>query len=550
VIVARRAAALAVALVLAGCGSNTTPAPTATPSAAPAATAASAPSQAAAPANVTGSGSVIAPAAFVPVLPWDVAKTAAHEILCAYNSEGIVGGVPATSSYCGHHIGGPDGTVDKGYTQDEDALDFDLQPGDAVRAVAPGYVRWAGSYPNTKSWSCFGVSIAVDTPLADGTVVTTFYAHLGSLVAAAGQVVKAGDTIAKSGSSGGGSFTAVCPAAYSPHLHVGIYTNANYIQADGKPVNAVALLASTTATTVPTVVSPPYGGDARLPEGWADCSRSSKLVPPPAGETSACTGLHAGDTLTYTGPGGAPVTPPTVLSGTWVAPADGAKLTTSILTLSAKPSVTTPTVTVTKVAFSVTWGSTTKAACSAMKAGSGGVWSCNADLWKLGAPLGKLTLSFDATDSAGDVAKAPAGTRTVTFAAPPPKPANPSWAELPQTPLGDPVTKVIIAYRARWSEPNGAATEFTVYGVKGCLLASTSKDGAPCVKLGMVIPERSLVLLGKAPGDARSLIVKWTVLEGAGPLEYQSFLIRATNAAGSSKYTILDAGEVCSQCAW
>jgi len=371
--------------------------------------------------------------AFVPVLPWDVATTAAHRILCAYNGEGIVGGVLAISPYCGHHIGGPNGTVDKAYTQDQDALDFDLQPGDVVRAVAPGYVRWAGTYPNAKSWSCFGVSIAIDTPLADGSVVTTFYAHLGSLVAAAGQVVNAGDTIAKSGASGGGSFTSVCPSAYSPHLHVGMYTNANYIQADGEPVNAVALLTSTTATTVPTVVSPPYGGDARLPEGWADCSRSSRLVPPPTGETSACTGLHAEDTLTYTGPGTTLVTPPTVLSGTWVAPKDGAKLTSSTFTLSARPSVTPATLSIAKVAFSVAWGSTIKPACSATKAGSGGVWSCTADLRKLGAPLGKLTVSFDVTDSAGDVARAPAGTRTVTFAAPPPKPTVPPTPTIPFT---------------------------------------------------------------------------------------------------------------------
>ena len=136
---------------------------------------------------------------------------------------------------------------------------------------------------------------------------------------------------------------------------------------------------------------------------------TADVAGPPIYDASACNG---------------PVSPPTVLSGTWVAPKDGAKLTNSTLTLSAKASVTPTTLSVSKVAFSVRWGSTTKAACSATKAGSGGVWSCKADLWKLGAPLGKLTLSFEVTDSAGDVAKAPAGVRTVTFWAPPPAPTG------------------------------------------------------------------------------------------------------------------------------
>jgi hypothetical protein len=111
-----------------------------------------------------------------------------------------------------------------------------------------------------------------------------------------------------------------------------------------------------------------------------------------------------------------PVTAP-VLSGAWVAPADGAKLTTSVLTLSAKPTVTPTTLAVTKVAFSIAWGSTTKAVCSATKADSGGVWSCTLDLARLGVTPGPLTLSFDVYDTAGDAARSPAGTRTVSLAA-------------------------------------------------------------------------------------------------------------------------------------
>jgi hypothetical protein len=114
-----------------------------------------------------------------------------------------------------------------------------------------------------------------------------------------------------------------------------------------------------------------------------------------------------------------------VLSGTWVAPKDGAKVKTAKLALSAKPAASVGDGKVTKVAYAVQWGSKKpKAACTATKAGSGGAWSCTADLWKLGAPLGKLTLSFDVFDDAGDLVGSPDGKRSVTFAAPPPKPTN------------------------------------------------------------------------------------------------------------------------------
>lgn len=425
-----RAATLAVALLVAACGSTSAPALTPTPTPAVQQPASAPPNLG--PAANGGNSGVVAPiGAFVPILPWDVTKSAYHDIECAYNGTGVVGGAIGTPTACGHHVGSP------GSTQDQDAIDLNLVKGDTVRAVEPGYVRWAGWCYSTQksgacerldgppagalssnSWSCYGSSIAVDTPMADGTVITTFYAHLGSLAVAAGQVVKAGDTIAKSGSSGGGSDTAVCPIAYSDHLHVGMYTNASYyVSTDGATSAAVALLAKTTAASVPTAWSPPYNGNARPPEGWADCSRKSTLTPVPPGGTSDCTGLLAGDRLIYTGPGAAPLPPPTVLSGTWVAPKDGANLTTSALTLSAKPSVTPTSLALTKVAFSITWGTTTKTACSATKADSGGTWSCTLDLTRLGVTPGPLTLSFDVYDGAGDVARSPAGTRTVSLAA-------------------------------------------------------------------------------------------------------------------------------------
>ena len=89
--------------------------------------------------------------------------------------------------------------------------------------------------------------------------------------------------------------------------------------------------------------------------------------------------------------------------------------------------------------------------------GSGGAWSCKVDLWKLGAPLGKLTLSFNVTPSAGDVAKAPAGTRTVKFAVPPPKPRNVRITDAP-----DPNK---AAFRMTWGIGAGPVSNFLIYGI-------------------------------------------------------------------------------------
>ena len=268
-----RTVALAAAiLAVAGCSSsNVTPTP-----ASPASTGA----QAAA----IGSGFTLA-------LPWDTSASPSHEIMCAYGSEGITStGAAGTTDGCAHHKNGP-----TGYTQDGDALDFDLHSGDSVRSVDAGIVRWAKAYTGSSSWSCYGNSIAIDEHQADGSVVTAFYAHLLSIKVAVGDAVTQGEEIGKAGGTGGGTNSA-CPSAYGPHLHLALYTNANYTDSKGAAVAAADLPASATGSREP-VTSPPYGGTARLPEPWLACSRHSALTTPPSGEDASCTGLHAGDVL-------------------------------------------------------------------------------------------------------------------------------------------------------------------------------------------------------------------------------------------------------------
>jgi murein DD-endopeptidase MepM/ murein hydrolase activator NlpD len=266
----------------------------------------------------------------------------------------------------------------------------------------------------------------------------------------------------------------------------------------------------------------------------------------------------ASDCSTATGPTPTATPTPTptpevmVVSGTWVAPKDGAKLTSPTLKLSAKASFDAATVSVSNLAFTVSWASTTKKACTATKADSSGVWSCKVDLWKLGAPLGKLAVSFDATSDTGDVAKAPAGTRTVTFAAPPPQPAGTTWTRTGYT-SGDPFVANkpdTIHFRATWKEPEGAATKFLIYGLTKCLRYASSNDGGPCIVKGMPLNMRDLELLATVGGDKRSARIKVEREAGAGPDPYWSYLIRAVNNAGGSKFTILDPGVVCWQCTY
>jgi len=260
----------AMVLAIAGCSSsNVTPTP-----ASPASTGA----QAAA----IGSG-------FTLTLPWDTSASPSHEIMCAYGSEGITAaGAAGATDGCKHHANGP-----SGYTQDGDALDFDLHSGDSVRSVDAGIVRWAKAYTGSSSWSCYGNSIAIDEHQADGSVVTAFYAHLLSIKVAVGDAVTQGEEIGKAGGTGGGTNSA-CPSAYGPHLHLALYTNASYTDAKGSAVAAADLPATATGSREP-VTSPPYGGTARLPEPWLNCSRHSALASPPSGEDASCASLHAGD---------------------------------------------------------------------------------------------------------------------------------------------------------------------------------------------------------------------------------------------------------------
>jgi hypothetical protein len=140
-----------------------------------------------------------------------------------------------------------------------------------------------------------------------------------------------------------------------------------------------------------------------------------------------------------------------------------------------------------------------------------------------------------------------AATPAPTPNGPPPKPGNPTFELVKQTPKGG--GQSTEEYEITWTSPEGAATSFLVYGVTDCLRYAKKYDGKPCVVRGMKIAKDKLVLLATAPADARSITVSWDVGEIDIP-PYAAILIRATNDLGDSIFTIVHSENVCWECVY
>ncbi len=129
----------------------------------------------------------------------------------------------------------------------------------------------------------------------------------------------------------------------------------------------------------------------------------------------------------------------------------------------------------------------------------------------------------------------------------PPKPGNPTFERIGSQPMKGGGPKE--TYRITWTAPEGVATAFLVYGVTQCLRESRQFDGKPCVARGMKIPKKTLKVLAQAPGASRSIDITWTADE-IGPGPYAAVLIRATNDAGDSIFTIVHSDDVCWRCTY
>lgn len=128
---------------------------------------------------------------------------------------------------------------------------------------------------------------------------------------------------------------------------------------------------------------------------------------------------------------------------------------------------------------------------------------------------------------------------------PPDKPTGTTFSRIGEQSLG--AGKVRQTYEVGWQSPAGAATKFSIYGVKGCLNASKSTNHQPCVVKGMPIPKKAQVLLAQVPEPLRSTEISWTVPK-SGTQPYGAVLIRASNDDGDSIFTIVHSEKVCWRC--
>ena len=263
-------------------------------------------------------------------------------------------------------------------------------------------------------------------------------------------------------------------------------------------------------------------------------------------------GSASSPALGVAGPGSPAASPsawPTLtpLSASWVKPTADAKITDYKLELTAS------TVGVaSEVTFKVAW-SGSFAGCSAKKPSASGTWSCTVDLLKAGVPPGKLNASFDVLDASGKASTNLAPTRTITYAAVPPKPVT-TWKVVSQK-WNSSGSSYVEVDKVTWVAPAGYATQFRLYGVKGCLNYSAKTNGQPCLVEHMKLPAKSLELIKTASGSTRSMTLKHTI-DGemcggtiwCGP--FDSLVLRADNAYGQSVFAIVLSEDVCYQCVY
>jgi hypothetical protein len=235
------------------------------------------------------------------------------------------------------------------------------------------------------------------------------------------------------------------------------------------------------------------------------------------------------------GPTPTPTLAAVVLGGTWVSPAAGAMIKTTELSLSARPTASLSDVNLTKVVYSVAWGSKTpKTACTATAAASDGSWTCTVDLAKISAPTGKLILGFDVYDDAGDLNRAPDGTRQVTYAPTPPAALTGvtsreevfyNTCRATKSPSG-----MCDRYIVKWHRASGSTTSIRVYGSDRVeIMYGPNGPSGPIDPLASCdLTSERLVAIIKAEVSQTEVELPW-VLFGT------CWRVAAANSAGESR---------------
>jgi len=256
--------------------------------------------------------------------------------------------------------------------------------------------------------------------------------------------------------------------------------------------------------------------------------------------------------------GGSPSAPPsawptvTPLSASWVKPAKDVKIKDYRIDLTAATIGLA-----TEVTFKVAWSGGSFAGCTAKKPTAPDTWSCTVDLLKSGVPPGKLTASFDVLDRSGKTSTNLAPSRTITYAVVPPKPV--STYKVVSQKYSTTKPSMVEVDKVTWTEPAGYATQFRLYGVKGCPNYAAKTNGKPCLVENMKLAAKDLELIKTVNGAARSITLTHTmegemcgdsIWCGAPHGSFGALVLRADNAYGQSVFTIVLSSDVCYDCVY
>lgn len=165
-----------------------------------------------------------------------------------------------------------------------------------------------------------------------------------------------------------------------------------------------------------------------------------------------------------------------------------------------------------------------------------------------GASNAAASLEPSASAAAASQAPSEPAATPVAVKGPPPKPGKPTFKRVSSKP-GPKKHTFTDTYRITWTEPDGAAEAFLIYGMPDCARESRKYQGKPCIVPGTPVDVDTMTLLATVPGDQRSTTISWDVGEVDIP-PYAAVLMRATNANRNSIFTIVHSDDVCFGCTY
>jgi hypothetical protein len=154
-----------------------------------------------------------------------------------------------------------------------------------------------------------------------------------------------------------------------------------------------------------------------------------------------------------------------------------------------------------------------------------------------------------------DVAVVASPTPTATPLKPPPAPKGVKLTTKGSDP-GNVGYDTKMTLTVSWASPTSDGTQIRVFGVEDCM-PPPGKDPAPCLTKNTPLPPSARKLVAKAPAAKGKVTWTWPAWEDIagnvasdGHTTYASIVVAAYNAAGHSRFVIVQTGEFCSGCTY